>query len=285
MIDLAIEAADRAVAEMIEAVGEPPNEALGALIRDTAIAAARLAIDGPVEAGAPVRLPAPDDTYNHAADMPMMGWEPSREGGPPYYVEFIPNGSHGQIELEHDGKRLTPMTDSQAEALGAALIAAARLNRAETQVPVEPVQRVWLVETSDEYDDGYHVAAVYTDPELAKRARDIYRMHSDTSAYLDEGGRAVTHTLPEEPKRHTVWHTSHRGLRDGFLDVWSTQETRAPKCEPSMNGEYFCFSGTSRKKVVKAALRDIEKARKSGDAAWLVAHLDGPPEVRDLSPD
>lgn len=70
-----------------------------------------------------VVAPAPTDTYNHSAEMSMWGWEVEDA---PYFVEFIPNAGSGQVELEHEGARLTPMTADAALRLAAALIAAAQ---------------------------------------------------------------------------------------------------------------------------------------------------------------
>lgn len=71
-----------------------------------------------------IEVPAPTDTYNHSAEMSMWGWEVD---GAPYFVEFIPNAGSGQVELEHEGVRLTPMTADAALKLAAALIASATI--------------------------------------------------------------------------------------------------------------------------------------------------------------
>lgn len=67
-----------------------------------------------------VRLPYPDDTHNGLTNSPMMGWEPVR--GLPYYIELVPKGS---IEIEHDGKRLTPTNAAGAREIAVAFLSAA----------------------------------------------------------------------------------------------------------------------------------------------------------------
>lgn len=116
--DPAIEAADHALREMVERLGDPGPE-MGAVLRDLAIDAAReaLSIAGTVQ----VPMVEPTDTFNHAAQMPVRGWEVE---GAPYYVEFLPNAGSGQIEVEHDGQRLTPITESAALSFASALVSA-----------------------------------------------------------------------------------------------------------------------------------------------------------------
>lgn len=120
MTDPAVDAADHALRRMTERLGDPGAE-MGAVLRDLAIDAAReaLSVAGTVQ----VPVVEPTDTFNHAAQMPVQGWEVEDA---PYYVEFIPNGGSGQIEVEHDGVRLTPMTDSAALSLASALVSAAK---------------------------------------------------------------------------------------------------------------------------------------------------------------
>lgn len=120
MSDPAIEAADKALRDMTDALGDPGPE-LGAVMRDLAIAAARAALS-PGTGTELVTVPQPTDTYNSELEMSMWGWEPVE--GLPYYVEFIPNAGSGQVELEHEGTRLTPMDGTSAFKLAAALIAA-----------------------------------------------------------------------------------------------------------------------------------------------------------------
>lgn len=122
MSDPAIEAADKALRDMTDALGDPGPE-LGAVMRDLAIAAARAALN-PDTGTEVVTVPLPTDTYNSEMEMSMWGWEPAE--GLPYYVEFIPNAGSGQVELEHEGERLTPMSGDSAFKLAAALIAAGR---------------------------------------------------------------------------------------------------------------------------------------------------------------
>lgn len=120
MSDPAIDAADKALRDMTDALGDPGPE-LGAVMRDLAIAAARAALS-PGTGTELVTVPQPTDTYNSELEMSMWGWEPVE--GLPYYVEFIPNAGSGQVELEHEGTRLTPMDGTSAFKLAAALIAA-----------------------------------------------------------------------------------------------------------------------------------------------------------------
>lgn len=122
MSDPAIAAADKALRGMIDVLGDPGPE-LGAVMRDLAIAAARAALN-PDTGTEVVTVPLPTDTYNSELEMSMWGWEPAE--GLPYYVEFIPNAGSGQVELEHEGERLTPMSGDSAFKLAAALIAAGR---------------------------------------------------------------------------------------------------------------------------------------------------------------
>lgn len=122
MSDPAIEAADKALRGVIDVLGDPGPE-LGAVMRDLAIAAARAALN-PDTGTEVVTVPLPTDTYNSEMEMSMWGWEPAE--GLPYYVEFIPNAGSGQVELEHEGERLTPMSGDSAFKLAAALIAAGR---------------------------------------------------------------------------------------------------------------------------------------------------------------
>lgn len=122
MSDPAVVAADKALRDMTDVLGDPGPE-LGAVMRDLAIAAARAALSPDTDTEV-VTLPIPTDTYNSEMEMGMWGWEPVE--GLPYYVEFIPNAGSGQVELEHDGKRLTPMGSDAAFKLAAALIAAGR---------------------------------------------------------------------------------------------------------------------------------------------------------------
>lgn len=122
MSDPAIEAADKALRGVIDVLGDPGPE-LGAVMRDLAIAAARAALN-PDTGTEVVTVPLPTDTYNSEMEMSMWGWEPAE--GLPYYVEFIPNAGSGQVESEHEGERLTPMSGDSAFKLAAALIAAGR---------------------------------------------------------------------------------------------------------------------------------------------------------------
>lgn len=122
MSDPAIAAADKALRGVIDVLGDPGPE-LGAVMRDLAIAAARAALS-PGTGTELVTVPQPTDTYNSELEMSMWGWEPVE--GLPYYVEFIPNAGSGQVELEHEGTRLTPMDGTSAFKLAAALIAAGR---------------------------------------------------------------------------------------------------------------------------------------------------------------
>ena len=118
MSDVAIEAADQALREMIERLGDPGQE-MGAVLRDLAISAAREALN--IAGTVQVPVVEPTDTFNHEAGISMRGWEVD---GAPYFVEFIPNGGSGQIEVEHDGKRLTPITESAALSFASALVSA-----------------------------------------------------------------------------------------------------------------------------------------------------------------
>lgn len=123
MPELAVVAADRALNEMLEKLGDPGPE-LGATLRDLAISAARAALEASHgENTVVLELPEPTDTYTHLME-PMRGW--SLPNDLPYYVEYLPNGGNGQVELEHDDKRLTPLPLSDAMSLGIALIAASR---------------------------------------------------------------------------------------------------------------------------------------------------------------
>jgi hypothetical protein len=125
MPDPAIVAAERALNELIESQGDPGDQ-LMAVLRDLAISAARTALEYASDVNvATVPLPEPSDTHNHETDTSMCGWEPV--AGLPYFVEYLPNGGAGQIEIEHDGKRLTPLPPSAAFDLGASIIAASKL--------------------------------------------------------------------------------------------------------------------------------------------------------------
>lgn len=133
MSDPAFEAANRAMEQMINACGDPGQE-LGRVMYDLAVSAAREALK-PVfnrdmdnsndhryrDQPTLVRLPYPDDTHNGLTNSPMMGWEPVR--GLPYYIELVPKGS---IEIEHDGKRLTPTNAAGAREIAAAFLSAAQ---------------------------------------------------------------------------------------------------------------------------------------------------------------
>lgn len=132
MSDPAFEAANRAMKHMIDVCGDPGQE-LGRVMYDLAVSAAREALTPSSDRDtdnhndhryrdqpATVRLPYPDDTHNGLTNTPMMGWEPVR--GLPYYIELIP---HGSIEIEHDGKRLTPTNAAGAREIAAAFLSAA----------------------------------------------------------------------------------------------------------------------------------------------------------------
>ena len=122
--------------------------------------------------------------------------------------------------------------------------------------------KVWIVETSERYEESTWIEGVYATKELADEAAKRAQVDNDIFAYVSSEPRTVITELEpfEYPKKVQVWHTSCIALNQGILEVSSTFEYEGNYDTFGRGMNYVEAHGTDRQKVIRWALREAVQA-------------------------